>query len=151
MKKLITLLSLVLFTSYTAKASHAMGGEITVNVDASNVAHITLAIYRDANSGTASLPNSQNITIESLSTTNPAILVSLSRVSINTLPSQYATQRHVYTGTVQLPSNGDYKAQWTLCCRNAAIVNSTDPSSESLHLKPNLHLSQVCKMVLPYF
>lgn len=136
MKKLITLLSLVLLTGYTAKASHAMGGEITVVVDASNVAHLTLTVYRDANPGSATIGSAFTVNIESLSSTSfPTQNVCLSRVLYDTLPSFYATHSAVYTGSVQLPTNELFEVSWSLCCRNNAIVNSIDPSSENLFLK----------------
>lgn len=135
MKKLITLLSLVLFTSYTAKASHAMGGEITVTVDSNNLAHFTLTIYRDANTGTAVLSDSTILVLNSISSPSaPNQTVLLIRTILDTLPSNYPIERHVYMGSIQLTSYGSYEASWSICCRNGAIANATSPASSPLVL-----------------
>lgn len=135
MKKLITLLSLVLFTSYTAKASHAMGGEITVTVDSNNLAHVTLTIYRDANTGTAVLSDSTILVLNSISSPSaPNQTVLLIRTILDTLPSNYPIERHVYMGSIQLTSYGSYEASWSICCRNGAIANATSPASSPLVL-----------------
>ncbi|WP_417610231.1 T9SS type A sorting domain-containing protein [Owenweeksia hongkongensis] len=136
MKKLITFLSLILFTGYTANASHAMGGEITVTVDNNNVAHVTLTIYRDANTGTAALSNSSFVALESISSpSSPTQNIPVTRTTLDTLPSNYPTERHVYTGSIQLTSNGNYLVSWSICCRNASIINFNNPSSYNLYLK----------------
>lgn len=129
MKKLITLLSLVLFTGYTAKASHLMGGEIIVSVNSSNAAHFELTLYKDNSPNTASLGNTQYLNVSGIGS------VQLNLNSVDTIVSQYPTIRYVYTGSGQLYSHGTFTAYWTSCCRNAAISNSSNPSSENFHLK----------------
>ncbi|AEV31567.1 T9SS type A sorting domain-containing protein [Owenweeksia hongkongensis] len=135
MKKIILFLALFTATCFTAKATHLMGGEIVVGVDSTNKAYIVMTLYRDITPSTATLSATQTLDLSLIS--NPSasgISVQLSRVNIDTLPSFYPVERHIYTGTVQLAQNGKFRLQWSLCCRNHAIDNSTNPGSESMTL-----------------
>ncbi len=115
MKKITLGILVLLAFTFSAKATHLMGGEIVVSIDSNNLGTFTLTLYRDNNPGTASLPT----TIQ-LATVVP---VSLSLIQLDTLNSLYPVERYVYQGTAQVNSYGKYFASFSLCCRNAAIQN----------------------------
>lgn len=135
MKKILLLLILIGTTCFTANATHLMGGEIVVGIDSTNTAHFVMTLYRDNGPSTAMLSSSQTIQISSVSNPGmPGTSLTLNRVSVDTLPSFYPVERHIYVGSLQLSATGKFRAEWSLCCRNHAIVNASNPGSESMTL-----------------
>lgn len=155
MKKILfTLLSALLLMAMPqeAKASHAAGGEITYKY-IGNAANpykycVTLTVYRDTRGAT--IGATQSITISSSCFGNQTISLTRDSVSIpkgyNACvdpndPSSFSIDQNTYSNcNVTLPGKcTDYKFSWSLCCRNGAISNLVNPSSENLYLESKLN------------
>lgn len=135
MKKIILLFVLIIGSYFSARATHLMGGEIVVGVDSTNTAYVVMTLYRDNSPNTVHLVPSYNLPLYDANTGQAlGINVTMTRVNIDTLPSIYPVERHIYTGTLQLPSNGHFRIQYEDCCRNFAILNCTHPGSEGMEL-----------------
>jgi len=144
MKRLLFLVLLVI-GSFNVRASHLMGGEIVAHYDATLNAYIvTLTHYRDT-LGIPQYPTADlyfyqdngggNYTLQ-MTHTIP-LNTALSTTLIPNFP--YGVEVGVYTDTVTLPV-GDYRIVNETCCRNAAILNMTQPDAESMTLYTDLHV-----------
>jgi gliding motility-associated-like protein len=137
MKKIIFLILLSLITmSKDTFASHAAAVDLTYECLGGNQYRFTLKLYRDC--AGSSLPGSVNINFESI-LCGGNFNLNLARTSVTEVSQICDTQinnttcgsgslpgieEHVYTGTTTLPSNcTDWRASYTLCCRNSAITN----------------------------
>lgn len=151
MKKIFTAVFLVLGISIftgtinEAKASHAMGADLTYTCIGNNIYQITLKFYRDC--AGVSAPPSAPVVIRSVScniTLNVTLQQDILNSGIEVSPLcpqqiQYSScnggslpgvQVYTYTGTVTLPAQcADWEVSWVHCCRNGAITNlATKPS-----------------------
>jgi hypothetical protein len=143
MKKLL-LCALLPLLAISAKATHLMGGDMTVQYD-TNINHYVLKLtyYRD----TAGIPmyQSENVEFFSWDPSNN-VWVSDSMVTIpldvtqstSLLPNfPYGVEVGVYCDTINLPV-GLYRFVSNTCCRNGAIINATNPLSESIIVHTDL-------------
>ncbi len=142
-----------IFGSYSATASHLVGGEITYQWIAGNQYSVKLTLYRDC----AGIPASQSATVMynsascsqtgsvTLSLTGTPIMVtpvctaSLPQASCNG-GQLYSVQKQTYQGMVTLPGNcNDWTFSWSECCRNGSITNLQLPGAMSMYLSARLN------------
>lgn len=145
MKRIITIallaIGVTLFSGSIneAKASHAMGADLTYSCIGNNIYQVTLKFYRDC--AGVSAPSSAPITIRSVScniTLNVTLQQDILNSGIEVSPLcpqqlQYSScnggslpgvQVYTYTGTITLPAQcADWEISWVHCCRNGAITN----------------------------
>ena len=146
--------SLMLISSQYAKASHAMGADLSYKCLGGNTYEITLKFYRDC--AGVSAPTSASITLSSalcaVSTSmNLALIPAESGIEVSPLcPSQIVysschngplpgVQIYTYRDTFVFPKQcSDWIIGWTHCCRNASITNLQSPSSQSMYIEATL-------------
>jgi len=137
-----------------AEASHAMGADLSYRCLGNNNYEITLKFYRDCAGIPA--PTSASINISSAScgistSMNLTMDLTNSGYEVSPLcPSQIiysschngplpGVQVYTYKGTFHFPSQcNDWVISWTHCCRNAAITNLQNPSSQSMYIEAHL-------------
>ena len=140
MKKILTLILFVLATSFS-QATHLMGGQISasyLSTDTSGSHYfLELDVYRD----TLGIPMSLNHNIEVYQldplTGNYNLLFTDSMTFVvggpmSTMSSVYGVEIYHFTDTITFPNNGFYMIKWSHCCRNGAIINMSNPLSESM-------------------
>jgi hypothetical protein len=132
MKKLFLLLFLAVFSIQT-QASHLMGGQITTSQNSGLYYLVKLTLYRDS----LGIPMSptQQITYTD-STGNFIIATHTVSYVIGSFPVNIGNgvERYEFQDTITFPYAGKFKAFTSNCCRNAAILNLPNPSSNSLWL-----------------
>lgn len=142
--KRILFFVLLIALNFSAKATHLMGGEIVAHYDSASSAYvITLTHYRD----TMGIPlyTTNDIAVYQYNTTTSSYsLLQTLTVPLNTalgtalIPSfPYGVEVGVYTDTIAL-TPGQYRIVNETCCRNGAIVNMSNPLSESMTLYTDL-------------
>lgn len=151
MKKLLLLTAILFSSVYSAKATHLMGGEITVQ-DLGNGTHmITLIAYRD----TVGIPMATSATFTFTGPNNQSFTSSTpydSIISGNILPMYpYGVEIYLFIDTVTLPSPGTWNISWTNCCRNAAIQNLGNPLSDNMFLQTELVVDTASVNSTPFF
>ena len=135
MKKLLLICTIIIGLSYSAKASHAVGGDIRFVQTGSNSYNVTMRLFRYCTG--AGLGTSYNIQVRDQVTCTGSSTVTVTRVNQFNIPfgddcytpPGLCVEQHEYTGTItSLPNNPNgYIATWSLCCRNA-IDNLTGGS-----------------------
>ncbi|HMQ75016.1 MAG TPA: carboxypeptidase regulatory-like domain-containing protein [Flavobacteriales bacterium] len=126
----------------TVKATHIMGGELTYRWLGGSDYLVSLVLYRDC----AGVPvvSQENVYISS-STCGYSQLLPVNLVDTAVIASPCAgllstcdggqapgLEVYVYRDTIALPQAcPDYEFTWTTCCRNAAVTNLVDPSTQS--------------------
>lgn len=161
----ISLLIFVLGETKTARASHYMGVDLTYECLAPGQYKLHLQIYRDCNGiGVAS---SFQVNYSSAQCGVDAA-VTLSQVGpptdITPVCSQqtstacngagaYGIQKYVFEGTLNLPvgCGNDWVLSWTDCCRNGAITDLAQPSSENIYIEDCLDNTQSPCVSSPVF
>ena len=132
MKKLLLLFVFTL-TMLQTQASHLMGGQITSSQNSGLYYIIKLTLYRDS----LGIPMSptQQITYTD-STGNFVIATHTVAYDISNFPVNIGNgvERYEFEDTITFPYVGKFKAMTNNCCRNAAILNLPNPSSNSLWL-----------------
>ena len=142
MKKIFTLFA-ILFLNFQIFATHLMGGEIVVQHDQGSDYEILLTLYRDTLG--IQISNTQNFQIfdanGTLVLTATSVLDPLSIHPVFGLQNgavmpmfPYGVEVYHYSATISLPNPGNYTVSWNQCCRNAAIQNLSNPSSNDIHL-----------------
>jgi len=133
MKKLLLLLLSVVFTLQT-QASHLMGGQMTSKNIGGLTYEITLTLYRD----TLGIPMSATQIIAYTDSTGNYVNTFPSHTinydSSLTINIGNGVERYIFKDTVTFPYIGKFRASMENCCRNAAILNLPNPSSNSLWL-----------------
>ncbi len=114
----------------STKASHLMGGEITVSVDSNNNAYFLLKLYRDVNG--IGLPGSANLSVSAPNGSNFTVALNRSKTSL--IQGAYPSEANFYEGNVQLMQNGMFTAVYSTCCRNGSIVNLGNPGSDAFYV-----------------
>ncbi len=145
MKKSVLLFCLLGIISITAKASHLMGGDITLYNDSGTNYTLTLQLYRDINGiPLATYAIVDVFTYDAISgqylhdsTINISENTALSTSLLPFFP--YNVEVGVYTYSLAL-TPGKYQFVYNTSARNAAILNATTPASESLVLYTNLEV-----------
>lgn len=139
MKRLLFLFVLALTLSTGARATHLMGGDMTVHQDSAGSVTFTMSLYRD----TSGIPLGTSEEVQ-LFTYNPVtggyLLTSTWSIPRNMalstllLPSfPYGVEVGVYTAQMTL-APGQYRFVYNTCCRNGAIQNASNPLNESMDL-----------------
>ncbi len=163
----VCLMTLLLFIAgtQTAEASHAMGADLTYSCINDDTYEITLTFYRDCSGTTA--PTSPLINISSatcgqssslsLTQQGPPIEISpicdanISQSTCNGGTLQ-GVEQYTYTGIYTFPADcKDWILSYSLCCRNGAITNSTNPENFDIYVEALLNNLSVDCNNSPYF
>ena len=136
-----------------ARATHAMGGELTYECIGSNIYRVRLNFYRDCNGVDAptncsngrqfrvrSTQCSANLTpcfsLDGVDLVTPVCLTATDRC--NSASGTYGIQRYRYSAVVNLSAYAgcgtDWIIDWDLCCRNNAITSLNNPGDRNLYL-----------------
>lgn len=151
MKKSLLVCLIALFGIPQMKATHLMGGEITVQQIANNTYVAAMLLYRDTTGINA--PFSATLKLE----LNGAVVQTLaaptvSSISGTILPQYpYGVEVHLYVDTFVVSTPGSYTLSHTLCCRNGAIQNLSNPFSESMTLITNFEVFPSTPNSTPFF
>lgn len=146
MKKLLLIISFSVFYLGSLQASHLMGGQITVSQISGFQYEIKMTLYRD----TTGIPIAQtaDFVITDLASSTQQIL---------TVPHSGAqgfingVELYDYIGTYTFTGPGSYSITREECCRNAAIVNMSNPGGEYLHLRTIVTVDAVTPNSTPTF
>ena len=142
MKKFFTLF-LGVAIALSSYASHIMGGQVSatyLSSDSTGSHYILdLEVYRDM----LGVPMDLNQTVEvylldttvfppsySLAFSHTIAFDTTSGGAMSSFSSVYGIEIYNFRDTITLPANGNYMIKWDECCRNAAIINMTNPGSE---------------------
>ncbi len=150
----------LLFGQQEAKATHAMGGELTYTCLGGNQYKVTLKFYRDCN-GVAAPTNCNNglsfnvssancganfnqcFALESVQVITPICPTEIDRCSSTN--GVYGVEEYTFSRIVNLSAyagcatGNDWVIGWTLCCRNNAITSLQTPGTQSLYLSTRLN------------
>ncbi len=158
MKNILTL-CLGILISVSAYATHLMGGQLTTTYISSDTSgslySLELDLYRDTLGIDVSV--SQNIEIWSLDIMGNYNLISTSTLSlgtsgtVSTMTSVYGVEIYHFTDSITFPANGSYIVKWNNCCRNQAIINMTQPGSESMTLLAYVNVNNLSPNSSPTF
>ncbi|MBN4072247.1 SprB repeat-containing protein, partial [Flavobacteriales bacterium AH-315-E23] len=143
------LLSLNIFSTQKALASHAMGVDLTYICIGPNQYVFTISFYRDCSGINA--PSSASLSLSSISCsqnfnfTLPLIssmeISALCPTALSTCQggSEPGAEQYIYTDTITLPAAcTDWEFSWTHCCRNPLITNLVSPSSQNIYIEATL-------------
>ena len=128
--------ALLFFSLLPLRATHLMGGEITVKELGGNQYEILLTTYRD----TGGIPMQQTARFD-VSQLNGAFSTSLTTPQDTFLSGSliqgipYGVEVYYFRDTVLVPGPGQYRVAWQNCCRNGAILNMTQPLNEAMYLQ----------------
>ena len=142
MKKIFTLCLGVAIT-ISSYASHIMGGQVSatyLSSDSTGSHYILdLEVYRDM----VGVPMVLNQTVEvylldttmfppsySLAFSHAIAFDTTSGNAMSSLSSVYGVEIYNFRDTITFPANGNYMIKWEECCRNAAIINMANSSTE---------------------
>ncbi len=132
---------LSILASFSSKAAHLIGGEISYNCEGNNLYTISLRIYRDCAGGGAAFDNSAAVAIYDINGTfitqlnirqGPVLSLNNNLTSdpCVTVPPNLCVEYTDYIDTVTLaPILGGYTLVHQRCCRNAIIGNVVNPGS----------------------
>lgn len=129
MKKLLLGLLLLLGMTNSSKASHMMGGQITLEHISGMDYHLVYTAYRDMTGIPISTVATINF-VDSVSGTNFQLSIPYDSLVVVLVPG---VEEYVYQTTVTFPSTGQWYISYEECCRNAAILNMANPAGESHH------------------
>jgi len=153
MRKLLLGFALMFIASSTF-ATHLMGGEITVKQNNPGEYIVKLSLYRD----TLGINISGTQYYDLYDGMGNAILTfeAMAMDSANSgafLPGYpYGVEQYHYIDTISnLNAPGTYSVHWDQCCRNAAIVNASSPSSESMFLYTEFTIDSAAANSTPVF
>ncbi len=141
-----------------ARATHAMGGELTYSYLGANQYLVTLNFYRDCN-GVAAPTNCGNglefnvrstacganfnqcLSLQSVQIITPICATEIDRCS--SASGTYGVEKYVFTKVVNLGAwancGTDWIISWELCCRNNAITSLQNPGNQRLYLDTRLN------------
>jgi len=109
-----------------------MGGQITSRNLGGLYYEVTLTLYRDS----LGIPMSTYQQITYTDTTGNFVITQHTVNYDSTLTANIGNgvERYVFVDTITFPFVGKFKASMNNCCRNAAILNLPNPSTNSLYL-----------------
>jgi len=121
-------------------ATHLMGGQIVATNIGGYDYQIELTAYRDTVGVPMALVAVFNVFEQD--TTGGWISLFTSSVNYDTtsgglMPSVttvYGVEVYTFIDTITMPGDGYYAISWDECCRNGAIINMSNPLSESMKL-----------------
>jgi len=129
---IVMVLSFLMLGSQNAKATHAMGVDLTYICTGPNTFAMTLNIYRDCNG--INLGSNATISYTGASCSGSVTATRVSETDITPMcPTQtsacdngsgtFGVEQHTYTATITVPPGcTDLVFSWRLCCRNNAIT-----------------------------
>lgn len=143
MKTLIRSVFLVLFlittAQYRAKATHIVGGDITVKSLGGNIFEVTLTLFFDCINGSpGAFDPFVNVGLFDLLTNAKLDSISIGLTDSVTLalgdscftPPNLCVRRQRYIDTMNIPNNvNGYYLTWHRCCRNGIITNIISPGT----------------------
>jgi len=144
MKKCLLILLTIILMAPLAKASHIVGGDISVNWvgPGQNDFQIQVRVFRSCQSGSANMPGSVSIDIHDLVTyattqtiniSNPVITTNLPFGDACFTPTGLCVDLGVFTQNVTIPNNPNgYFLEYQICCRNSGITNLATPTSDGM-------------------
>lgn len=156
---LLPALAALLLWRSEARATHAMGGELTYECIGNNLYRVRLNFYRDCN-GVAAPTNCSNgrqfhmfssqcpganinpcFSLDGVDVVTPLCFGAADRC---TNPSaQYGIERYRYSAVVNLSQwagcGTNWVIEWELCCRNNAITSLNNPGDRDLYLSATLN------------
>ena len=157
--KNILALFLGIVISVSSYATHFMGGQLTTTYISSDTSgslyYLELDLYRDTLGIDVSV--SQTIEIWSLDIMGNYNLISTSFLSlgtsssVSTMSSVYGVEIYHFSDSIIFPGNGNYIVKWNNCCRNQAIINMTQPGSESMTLLAYVNVNSLSPNSSPTF
>jgi len=125
-----------LFSAFSSKATHIIGGDIIVKYLSPNNFEVTLTFYRDCNIGNADFDLSVTLGVFDKVTNAMQQQPIFNLLTRDTLalgdtcysPPGLCVERGIYQGTINLPNNPNgYYLSWHRCCRNSLINNIVNP------------------------
>ncbi len=158
-RTLLALAVVFLFWNTEAKATHAMGGDITYECLGNNRYRVNMSFFRDCNGVNA--PTSCNngdlqfnvrsatcganfnacFVRQSVEIVTPICPGATDRC--NSASGQYGVERHRYSAIIDLTAwagcGTDWIIDWGLCCRNNAITSLNNPGFRDLYLSARLN------------
>ena len=148
MKKLMTFV-IVSAMAVTTYATHLMGGQIVATNIGGYDYQIEFTAYRD----TIGIPMqlSATFTIFEQDTSGAWTYVFDSTVNYDTtsgglmpsVVSVYGVEVYTFIDTITMPGDGYFAISWDACCRNGAIINMSNPLSESMKLSTFLQVDSL--------
>lgn len=136
---LLTMTGLCMSVS-ESRASHMMGGQITLAPAGGLTYVLTYTGYRDmlgipiATSAMVSFQDSAN---------GVSFFKTFTYDSANVVVLVPGVEQYTYSDTVTFPNAGNWYISYEECCRNAAIVNMTSASGESHHFYSRVEIDSV--------
>lgn len=152
MKNLLFSFCLAFMFCVPARATHLMGGEITVQSIGNDEYVIAMLVYRD----TSGIPMQTFAQFEIFDASGNLVTTTNtpydSTISGNLLPQfPYGVELYLFVDTVTLTIAGDYYVGWSNCCRNVAIQNLTSPGGESMYLRTDFRVYSSGANSTPFF
>ncbi|MCH2045415.1 MAG: hypothetical protein MK212_14960, partial [Saprospiraceae bacterium] len=144
---LVLVAACMMFSSQEAKATHAMGGDLTYTCIGPNQYQISLSIYRDCNGiglgGGATLNYSSacagvnaNLNLVRQSQTELNNILCPTANSACSGSGNIGVEQHIYTGILNLPAGcDDWIISWRLCCRNLAITTLNNGNADAMYVE----------------
>lgn len=144
MKKGLSLIMLLMVVTFSLKASHIVGGDLTVKWigPTKNDFQIQLRVFRSCSPGSASMNTSfdvriydkvTNVLVNTITITNPVINANLPFGDACFTPTGLCVDEGIFTQNVTIVDNPNgYYLSAQVCCRNASITNITSPSSAGM-------------------
>ncbi len=146
LKKALFLFLLIAF-SYTLKAKHIVGGDLTYKCLGGNQYEITMIVYRDCNGQGAEYDDPANISIynDTLFTNLTILPTTISQIPAGiydpcfTVPTGVCVEIGYYIGTIYLPANfKGYTLSYQRCCRNISVKNINTPDKVGTTITTNI-------------
>lgn len=158
--KNLFILSLFILSSFSARCTHLMGGEIVVQNDQVGNYEILLTLYRDITG--VLMPGVQNLKVfDSAGNLVSTIASNLDSTAfhpvfglpnISLLPNNfYGTEIYFYSAIFPCVNPGNYTVTWNNCCRNPSIVNMINPGALSMFLECSFNVDLLTSNSSPFF
>lgn len=133
MKNFLRTIALILLLSNTSYASHLMGGQMTSRNLGGLTYEVTLTVYRDTLGIPISIYEYFNYADSTTGWDTMRTVMVSAPVNIGN-----GVEMYTYIDTITFPASGQYEIWSENCCRNFAILNMSNPGSESFHLNNSL-------------
>jgi len=158
----LAFLAAMVWSSFSARAGHLVGGEIYYEYLGNNQYLLTMVIYRDCNSGAAlfdspayvGIFDAQGQSVQVLQMFNP-VVTNIPPVVNNPClqsPPNVCVEEGVYQEIVTLPNiPGGYTVAYQRCCRNVTINNIVNPSDQGGTYFTNIPGGPLYGNSSPYF
>lgn len=152
LSKLLLFLPILLFLNTSIFASHAVGIDISYECLGGNQYRFYVNLYRDCNgisaptsvsinlnSASCGINTNTNLTLQSSQNVSQICGAQINNTSCDggNLPG---IEQYIYSGTFTLPQQcADWVVSYSLCCRNSAITNLQNASSQNLYVQATIN------------